>query len=359
MKYDVLTIGGAVFDLFIRPEKESILRIDTKRDLHTFLAFPHGSKLEIDDIHEEFGGGAANVAVNVSVMGLKSAILARIGDDYYGNEIQKNLKKHKVSTDGIQVASNQKSGFSIIVNSYDGERTVLYSRGANNEIPKLSKKLLQSAGWVHITSLPPDADKFFKELTSYKKKNRSLKISWNPGTHQLKHGYDHFRSFLSVVDVLFLNRDEVDRFTRTKSKRYDKKTQKKIVDTCHDYMVSHEDDFLSYVYDVRSSAKKLLKMGVKMLVITDGRRGAQLFESKNHYYIPCGQNKPVATLGAGDSFCSGFVAGMIFASDPQVAVQYATLNAGSVVSQFGAQKGIMKKRDLENNLGKIPVLKMS
>ena len=90
MKFDVVTIGSAVFDLFIRPEKESIFCMDTKGGTHTFLAFPHGEKLEIGDIHREFGGGASNVAVNASVMGLKSVVVARIADDYYGKDIIKN-----------------------------------------------------------------------------------------------------------------------------------------------------------------------------------------------------------------------------------------------------------------------------
>jgi sugar/nucleoside kinase (ribokinase family) len=359
MKFDVVTIGGAVFDLFIRPEKESILRVDTKRGSHAFLAFPHGEKLEIGEIHREFGGGASNVAVNVSVMGLKSAIVARVGGDYYGKEIIKNLKKNKVAIDGIDLTRNEKSGFSIIINSYDGERTVLYCRGVNNSTPKKAiTKLAGSGKWIHITSLPSDSDNLFKLIVGLKKKRKSLKVSWNPGAHQLKNGYAHYKNFLKNVDVLMLNREELELFSHMKSHRYNKATQKKIMDTCHEQMISQESDSLSYVYDICKSAKKILSLGVKTVVVTDGRRGAQLFEKDNHFYIPCGENSPVATLGAGDAFCSGFIAGILYSGESRTALQYATLNAGSVVSKFGAQKGIMKKKELEKGLGKLPILKL-
>lgn len=358
MKYDVATIGGAVFDLFIRPEKESILRIDTREGHKMFLAFPHGEKLEIDDIHQEFGGGAANVAVGVSTMGLRSAVAARVGADYYGKEILRNLKTHKVSVDAVEVVKDKKSGFSIIINSYDGERTVLYSRGANDVSPQgnISKFVTQGT-WVHITSLPKDSDVVFKQLTVAKKKRPKLMISWNPGAHQFRQGLSHFRKFFPLVDVLFLNREEIEAFFGKKTKRYARKIQKEIMTVCHDNLVAG-DDFLSLVYDVSGLAKRFLTAGVKRVVVTDGRRGSQYFDTSHHYYVPCGESKPVSTLGAGDAFCSGFIAGMIYTKNEKTALAYGTVNAGSVVSSFGAQKGILTKMELGRRAVSLPVLVM-
>ncbi len=360
MKFDVVTIGSAVFDLFLRPEKESIFHMDTKGGSHTFLAFPHGEKLEIGDIHREFGGGASNVAVNVSVMGLKSAIVARIADDHYGNNIVKNFKKQKVCIDGLELIKNEKSGFSVIINSYDGERTVLYSRGVNNLSPKKSiSKMISNGKWVHITSLPDDIDVLLDTVLKGKKKRKGLKISWNPGTHQLKKGFMYFKRFLNKTDVLFLNREELELFSHTKSCRYKKSIQKKIINSYHEKMVSHKKDSLFCVYDIRKPVRKLLQAGVKVVVVTDGRRGAQYFDKNNHFFVPCGENTPVATLGAGDAFCSGFIAGMIYSEELQIALKYATLNAGSVVSKFGAQEGIMKRKELEKKIDEFQVLDMN
>ena len=168
----------------------------------------------------------------------------------------------------------------------------------------------------------------------------------------------YFKKFLKNVDVLFLNREELELFSHTKSCRYSKSVQRKIMNTCHEKMISKENDSLSYIYDIRKPVKKLLEVGVKMVVVTDGRRGAQYFDKNNHLFIPCGENTPVATLGAGDAFCSGFIAGMIYHGDFKIALECATLNAGSVVSKFGAQKGIMKKKGLEKRLGEFPILEM-
>jgi len=49
--------------------------------------------------------------------------------------------------------------------------------------------------------------------------------------------------------------------------------------------------------------------------------------------------------GAGDGFGSGFVCEYVRSGDIVKAIQFATANASSVVTMYGAKAGILKKDD--------------
>ena len=53
----------------------------------------------------------------------------------------------------------------------------------------------------------------------------------------------------------------------------------------------------------------------------------------------------VERTGAGDAWCSGFVSELIKNGDMIKAIQFATANASSVVTKFGARAGILKEGD--------------
>ena len=102
MRYDLVTIGGAVEDITFYPE--DALVIDNKQDIlrQRLLAFEYGAKIKVKDAHYTFGGGATNVAVSASRLGLSSACICAVGDDYRGKQIIQNLKKQKVAVKYIQ-----------------------------------------------------------------------------------------------------------------------------------------------------------------------------------------------------------------------------------------------------------------
>jgi sugar/nucleoside kinase (ribokinase family) len=81
-----------------------------------------------------------------------------------------------------------------------------------------------------------------------------------------------------------------------------------------------------------------------IVVVTDGPRGAMVCDNKQHYFVGTHGVKPLDTLGAGDAFGSGFLAGFIkFKGDIQKSLQLATANSESVIQHLGAKKGILKK----------------
>ena len=82
-----------------------------------------------------------------------------------------------------------------------------------------------------------------------------------------------------------------------------------------------------------------------VLVMTKGPGGVVVSDGKNIYRAGVPDSPVVERTGAGDAFSSGFIAEYIRSGDVSKAIQFATANASSVVTQYGSKAGILKKDD--------------
>jgi len=81
-KIDVLSVGEVLLD-FISVEEDVSLT-------------------EAVSFNRHFGGSAANVAINCSRLGKKTALISRVGRDYFGEYITNTLKKENIILNGLQ-----------------------------------------------------------------------------------------------------------------------------------------------------------------------------------------------------------------------------------------------------------------
>ena len=83
--------------------------------------------------------------------------------------------------------------------------------------------------------------------------------------------------------------------------------------------------------------------------MTDGGNGAYAYAGNNEvFYVPSFPGKVVSTLGAGDAFASTFCASMNKTNlDIGKSLIYASINSGSVVSEFGATDGLLTFNEIE------------
>jgi len=78
-----------------------------------------------------------------------------------------------------------------------------------------------------------------------------------------------------------------------------------------------------------------------------GPRGVLVWDRAAHapVMVPA---VPAATLdptGAGDSFCGGFLAGLVETGDPVAAARYGAISAARIVERFGADGALPADRD--------------
>lgn len=338
----IFTIGGATFDVFVHTKDQAIMEFMTPESRDKWLCLKHGGKIKVKEVIETFGGGATNTGVAFARMGFDVSTCAKIGAEY-GERVIKNLKNEGVDTSFIRKTKRDKTAFSDIINTFDGDRTVLAYAGANQYFcaKDLPVKDLEKADWIFLNHLTEKNSKIPNALISILKKNPNIKFAWNPGKEQLDQGVKKWKNLLEHTEILFVNKEEAALFTK---KPYRLAGIKKEDPKHHIYI---SKDFLPpYADDISEIMLEFFKYGVKYVVITDGRNGAQASDGERLYFCPVVSTKRIDTLGAGDSFASGFTSAMILDKNLKTALIYGTLNANSVVNHFGAQKGLLKKSEM-------------
>ncbi len=347
---NVLTIGGAVLDTLFVTDKGHIISTPENPTEQNLFAFEYGAKIISDNVYASAGGGAVNIAVSLSRMGLKAAACVCLGADQNGQIIKETLKREKVGAEFIKEQAEKMTGFSfILVNAKDGDHTVFSYRGANTElnlknlpqdgIPlrgKISK--IKNFDWVYITSLTGEWREVLSDILEIKKENPALKIAFNPGATQLAVGYESLKNILTATDILFVNKDEAIELTESRITNYESRIKPEKFN------------------DINFLFKEIMKMGLKNVVITVGALGAYVGNSEKIICSPAASGKRLDTTGAGDAFGSAFLAGYATnGGNLENALKYGIINSNSVVNEYGAQKGILTKEKILEKIGTIKI----
>jgi len=342
-KPKIFSIGGATFDIFIKAHDQSIVNLRTPESRKEWLCLEYGGKIKIDEVHETFGGGATNTSVAFSRMGFDAYFVGMVGTEY-GDRVLENLRKNGVDAEFAARTKKDKTSFSTILNSFEGERTVLAYPGANQFLGSehLPLEALATADWIFLNHLTDKDSKIPWDLLKLLKKHPHIKLAWNPGQEQCKQGIAHWKPLLDRVDILFLNKEEASTFAQTPVGPAGVKHENPKFH-CH---IPHSH-LPPYADDLGDVFCQFLKTGVKTVVVTDGRNGSQACDRKNVYFCPVVTHKIVDTLGAGDAFASGFTSAQVLGLGLKDSLRYGTLNANGVISFFGAQQGLMDKRTIK------------
>ena len=361
--FDVITIGGATRDIIFVTDKGKIISTPQNLTEQKLLAFEYGAKIKSDQVYFSSGGGACNVAVSLSRLGLKSAAVLRIGKDQNGTEIKNNLLKEKVDTKFIQ--EDKKIGTSvsfIVIAKEKGDRVIFNWQGANKKLnlPAVAtalqagikneklKTTIKNSKWLYSTSLSGQWRENLKEITSIVKENK-IKLAFNPGATQIKSGRKKLAKTLKSTEILFLNRDEAIELVlscppkpsaQADGRQAEKKLKRK-----------NFNDPVNLIKIIR-------EWGPKIIVVTQGLFGAWVGDQKNIYHAPAISKKRIDTTGAGDAFGSGFLGGFILSNENvQTALKYAIINSGNVVGYYGAQEGLLTREKVKSRLNKIKIEK--
>jgi sugar/nucleoside kinase (ribokinase family) len=347
----IFSIGGATFDIFVKPTQQGVMEFTTQTSRDKYLCLRYGGKVQAQDVLETFGGGATNTAVAFARMGFDAAFIGMVGDEY-GDKVLKNLKSEGVSTRYAKQTDRDKTSFSVIINTFDGDRTVLGYAGANRffKASDLPLDALAKADWIFLNHLTETSGSVPNALLKLLRRNPGIKLAWNPGHECLTQGAKKWKDMLKRTEILILNKEEAALFSGVPYKLAGiKKDDPK-------YHIHIPRSFLPpYADDVSDIMLEFFKYGVKNAVITDARHGAQASDGKRLYFCPVVTHKRVDTLGAGDAFGSGFVSAIIMGKSLKTALIYGTLNATSVVAQYGAQPGLLTYKQIEHQFKNVEI----
>jgi len=330
--FDVVTLGGATVDLFIRTPDSRIISVKEALFQQDYLAFEYGKKIYVEDVLYTMGGGGNNTAVAFARLGLSTAFIGAIGQDEEGRKILMALKSEGVRTDFISRVTDQNTGLSLIINSFDGDRTVFSFRGANDKLTAamINWDQLSEASWLYLPSLSGEAHAILEEVIRFAG-DKKIKIACNPGAQQLSLGLDGLSHVIKASDVFVLNKEEAELLTSMRA------PHRPIDPALYPVEVMKGEPWIS---DVREILRTIYAIGPRIVVITDGIKGAHAYDGISYYWMPVYPYAPLDTLGAGDAFAASFVAGRIQGKPIEECLMMAAANGSSVVRKYGAQPGL-------------------
>ncbi|HLE49001.1 MAG TPA: carbohydrate kinase family protein [Patescibacteria group bacterium] len=309
---DLLSIGDSSLDAFIFPtESESLCQLNDKE---CYICFSYGDKIPVKDLEFSVGGNAANNSVGSSRLGVKSAAVLTLGGDEIGNQIVEALAKDGVDTTYVSRQKGKRSNYSLAIN-YSGERTIFTYK---DEIDYVLPEKFPSTSWIYLTSMGDNFSDAYVKVADHIKGKSGVKLAFNPGSRQIRAGYEKMKDILRISYMVYVNRKEAEIITNFSDS---KDKEKNLLDA-------------------------LIKLGPKVPVITDGVGGSYVFYEGKYYHSGVLPIDAYERTGAGDAFGSGCISALIQGKSIEEALLWGTVNSASVIGYIGAQKGLLKKDEI-------------
>ena len=331
--FDVVTIGGAVRDITFYTNRGKFIATPDNLTAQRMLAFEYGAKVYVEDAKVGFGGGAANTAVCLRLLGKKVRALCAVGNDAGGHEIIQNLKTHGVDTRLVQTVRGAVSGFSMVLatDRRDIEHIAFVHHGAISQLQVSAAALArQSTQWLYLTSLAGKQwQKNLKSVFAAAARGHS-NVIWNPGNVQLQAGKRALSPFLKRTEVLILNKDEAIELVLsgvTLGRKNPRHLNRPV-----------------YLLNI------LQEWGPHIVVITDGKRGAWAYDGEKMYRQAIKRVKAIDTTGVGDAFGATFLAALLSGKTIGDALYWGMVNTASLATAVGAQSGLLTRSELFKKL---------
>jgi len=323
-QYDFVAIGDIVIDAFIQLDKDAAdvsIDMDTGRQT---LQMPFGSKLPYQDVEViNAVGNSPNAAVAAHRLGLKTALVASLGQDRNGKDCLEALRTEGVHTDFIKLHEGKNTNYHYVLR-YGAERTILIK---HEKFPYILPDFGIPPKYIYFSSIGEHGVAFHHELAAFIQNNPGTKLVFQPGTFQIKLGTEELADLYAATEIFFCNKEEAQEILKTTEQH------------------------------VPTLIKGLRALGPKLPVVTDGPHGAYVTdENGQSWHMPMypDPTDPVDRTGAGDAFSSTFTAAIIMGKTPAEALAWGPVNSMSVVQYVGAQAGLLSKDALEEFLTNRP-----
>lgn len=259
---------------------------------------PVERELLASDFRLTLGSSSAILAHNLAALGHSVGFITRMGTDPLGSIALDRLAAMKVDLSRVRrVADGPSTGVTILL-AHHAKRHILTYPGTMAEmtIDDLDVDYLASARHFHLSSLflqsalQPDLPRLFRQL---KRAGLTLSLDTNDDPdNRWQGGLDEL---LSLVDIFLPNDDEACRITAKP--------------------------------DVESAVEVLARR-VPLVAVKCGKDGALVQQGTQRWRVPAQPLVPVDTIGAGDSFNTGFLSAWLRGQSPEACAALANRTAG-------------------------------
>jgi ribokinase len=292
--FDVLTFGDLCVDLIVSGPDVT-------------PQFGQVEKL-VGDYTLEMGGSCSIFACQAAKLGLRTAVLGRVGDDDFGRLVLRRLEESGVDTRFVSVDPRLKTGLGIAlcppgdraILTYMGTINVLTPQDVRDELLSAARHLHHGSYFLH-TGLRPGMPAVFRRARELGL-TTSLDTNWDPDER-----WEGLAELLPLVDVFMPNYQEALR-------------------------ISKEGD-------LDQAAAAFLRQGVQAVTVKCGAKGAAVFSAEGKIELGAAPVSGGDSIGAGDSFDAGFLAGWLRGLPFERCLEIGTACGHGVAGKTGGLEG--------------------
>jgi adenosine kinase len=280
LAYDRIMDFPGSFKDHILPDKIHILNV-------SFL---------INDVKENFGGTAGNIAYSLALLGEKPTILGVAGEDF--GKYEKWLKANHIDTRYIKKCPGHTASAYITTDQNDNQITAFYGGAADVNYCQIVHKFAK----VDLAIVSPDnLGRMKKYCEFYKKKN--IPYIFDPG--------QQITSFKSADLKMAINGCKI--------------------------LIGNDYEIQLILNILKIDMEKLRRM-VKTIIITKGAKGCEINnEGKVSNVNPAKPKNSSDPTGAGDAFRSGLIKGLVNGWSIGKACRLGSVVAVYTVEKYGTQ----------------------
>lgn len=263
-KFSIQVIGGAVVDA---------------KHISTACVIPETSNPVTTTITH--GGVGRNIVENLARLNVQVSFTSRVGKDAHGKAIIEALQKLKSCVAGITISEEYATAIYNAVLEPSGNLYVALAdmRIFDEMTPEVLEGSLKSLNPTDVclfdTNLPPETFTYLESECS------TLGRIWGVSVSQPK--VSRLKPILSYLDMLILNRGELEALTSKK--------------------IAHLDD-------LSQAAASVIETGCKQLIVTQCGHGVYYFSKDRGSHYPVLKTVPRDVTGSGDAFCAGLLYGL-------------------------------------------------
>ncbi len=309
----VYGVGNPLIDIITTIEEKKLERLGIhKGAMHLIDLESRKALLKIiESMNVEYscGGSCPNTIITLAALGITTTLAGKVGNDEFGEIYKEQVIMHHIQ-DEI-VVCGEPTGSSIIFITEDSERTMNTFLGANRFYHKddIIKESIINSDFFHFTGYMYDtpSQKEAIHIALDIAKNNNTKITFDiADVFAVGRNREGFLALIEkYADVVFANSEEAR------------------------IIFNHYDP-----YECCKSMGKLCTTAV----VKNGKLGSYISHNRKLYNIPVqGPATPIDTTGAGDIYAAGFLYGLCNHLGIEQSGYIASLLAGEIIQQRGAQ----------------------
>jgi fructokinase len=258
----------------------------------------HASRFE-----KAAGGAPANVAVGLAKLGVPVAFMTQVGNDPFGHFLSETLHENGVDTSAVIFTDDARTALAFVSIEASGERSFAFYRKPSADmlmtVDDLDRRLLENAAIFHFGSITLIDEPIHSTTLAAIQiaKDYGALISYDPNLRSvlwpsLEAAHAGMLSGLHRANIVKMNDEELAFLTR------------------------HND--LQQTATIVSAARSLWHDDLALMVITQGNQGCIALNQQSHWQVDGCSINVEDTIGAGDGFMAGLLAGLIMRQTTQI-----------------------------------------